>query len=530
MQQLSVVIITFNEENNIERCLRSVMNIADEIIVVDSLSTDSTELKCNQFNVRFIKHEWEGYSAQKNWADQQASNPYVLSLDADEALSDQLRNSILEEKKDWKYDSYSFNRHTNYCGKWINHSGWYPDCKIRLWNKEKGSWNGAAVHESIVMHRNASHKMIKGDLLHYSYTSIYQHIEQQNLFSEIAAKAAFEANVKSTVFMVLFSPLWKFIRNYIFKLGFLDGTYGFIVCSVASFSTFLKYIKLYHLKKEVLNDRKQALRFSYNPNIRVSLIISTYNRPDALELVIKSALIQSVFPDEIIIADDGSSDETKYLIDKYIAISPVPIIHCWHEDIGFRLAHIRNRAIAMSKGNYIVSIDGDVVMHKQFIKDHIDHTRQGYFIQGSRVLLLQEKTQKYLRNGSLNLYLYSSGISNRKNTVRHFFLARLFSSTSTTNSRGTRGCNMSFWKSDLLSINGFNEEYVGWGREDSDIVVRLYNKGVKRIKLKFSGLVFHLFHPENKNTEQLNRNDIVLQQTIDDKISWCKNGIDKYIN
>lgn len=250
MQQLSVVIITFNEEKNIERCLRSVVEIADEIIVVDSFSTDTTEEICNRFKVRFIKHKWEGYSAQKNWANKQASFSYVLSLDADEALSEELKNSILEEKKNWRYDSYSFNRHTNYCGHWINYSGWYPDCKIRLWNIQKGSWDGAAVHETIAMESNTSNKVLKGDMLHYSYTSIQQHIEQQNLFSEIAAQSAFDSKVKVSIFIVLFSPLWKFIRNYIFKLGFLDGIYGFVVCSVAAFATFLKYVKLYHLYNE----------------------------------------------------------------------------------------------------------------------------------------------------------------------------------------------------------------------------------------------------------------------------------------
>lgn len=529
MQQLSVVIITFNEEKNIERCLRSVLGIADEIIVVDSYSTDSTEEICQRFNVQFIKHEWEGYSAQKNWANKQAKFPYILSLDADEALSDELKNSILEEKKDWKYDCYSFHRHTNYCGHWINHSGWYPDCKIRLWNLEKGFWDGAAVHESISMKANASHKVLKGDMLHYSYTSIHQHIEQQNLFSEIAARSAFESKAYISPLVVILSPLWKFIRNYFFKLGFLDGFYGFIVCNVSAFSTFLKYAKLYHLYNKDKKEKKQALRFTYNPHIKVSLIISTYNRPDALEIVLKSALRQTVFPCEIIVADDGSKQETRQLIENYISMSPIPIVHCWHEDEGFRLAHIRNKAIAMANGNYIVSIDGDVVMHKHFVQDHIDHARHGFFVQGSRVLLLQSKTDEFIRKGRLDLYLYSSGISNRKNTVRNTILARLFSSISKSNARGTRGCNMSFWKSDLLAVNGFNEEFVGWGREDSDIVVRLYNAGVNRLKLKFSGLVFHLFHPENKNTEQLNHNDIVLQQTIDNHISWCDNGVDKYL-
>jgi glycosyltransferase involved in cell wall biosynthesis len=530
MQQLSVVIITFNEEKNIERCLRSVVGIADEIIVVDSFSTDNTETICRGFEkLKFYKHSFLGYIEQKNKALEFASNPYVLSLDADEALSEELQQSILKAKEAWSYDGYRFNRLNNYCGIWIRHTDWYPDRKLRIFDKRKGTWAGDNPHDQYILPHGSKIGYLKGVILHYSYDSISQHIIQQNKFSNIAAQVLFERGKNVSILGIVSKPMWTFFRNFFIKLGFLDGFYGFLVCSVSAFYTFMKYVKLYHLHRKAYFEKKQAMRFAYNPNVRVSLIISTYNRIDVLKLVLKSALRQSVYPCEIVVADDGSTEETKQLVDYYASVSPVPIIHCWHEDLGFRLAHIRNKAIAISRGNYIVSIDGDVVMHKHFIKDHIDHARAGYFIQGSRVLLLQEKTNDFIRKERLDLFLYSTGISNRKNTVRNPILARLFSSHSSKNVRGTRGCNMSFWKSDLIKVNGFNEEFVGWGREDSDIVVRLHNAGVSRLKLKFSGLVFHLFHPENRNNEQLNHNDIVLQQSIDNKISRCENGIDKYL-
>ena len=142
MTQLSVVIITFNEERNISRCLDSVKDIADDVVVVDSFSVDKTEQICKEKGARFISHTFDGHIQQKNWAITQAKFPHILSLDADEALSDELKKSILEVKKNWKHDGYSMNRLTNYCGQWIYHCGWYPDRKLRLFNSKKGNWGG----------------------------------------------------------------------------------------------------------------------------------------------------------------------------------------------------------------------------------------------------------------------------------------------------------------------------------------------------------------------------------------------------
>ncbi len=249
MVQISAVIITYNEERNIERCLRSLEGIADEIVVVDSYSTDNTELLCKPFNVRYLQHPFLGYMQQKSWATEQAVFDYILSLDADEQLSDELRDSILEAKNNWKADGYSFNRLTNYIGKWIRHCGWYPDAKLRLWDRRKGAWSGINLHESVKMQANASQAKLKGDLLHFSYYSIKQHLDQINKFTEIAAAEGHAKGKKTSLFIAAFKGIWKFKRDYFFKLGFLDGYYGFVICALSGYAVFIKYLKINELKK-----------------------------------------------------------------------------------------------------------------------------------------------------------------------------------------------------------------------------------------------------------------------------------------
>ncbi len=249
MIKLSVVIITFNEERNISRCLDSVKDVADEIVVVDSFSTDKTREICESRNVRFIEHKFEGHIEQKNYAMNQASYDYILSLDADEALSDELKTSILEVKKDWTHDGYTFNRFTNYCGKWIRHSGWYPDVKLRLWDRRKGKWQGVNPHDKCVLEPGAKVKHLKGDLLHYSYYTIEEHILQANKFSTIAAEQLVKKKKHVPFIKVLINPFFKFLRNYFLKAGFLDGYYGFIICTITAHETFQKYAKAWHLAR-----------------------------------------------------------------------------------------------------------------------------------------------------------------------------------------------------------------------------------------------------------------------------------------
>lgn len=249
MTEISVVIITFNEERNIERCLKSVVPVADDIVVIDSFSTDKTEEICSRYPVRFIKHKFEGHIEQKNWAITQAKFPYVLSVDADEELDETLTNSILEVKNNWTHDGYFFNRLTNYCGKWIRHCGWYPDRKLRLWDSRKGTWTGENPHDRYELQPGSSQKYLEGNLNHYSYYSIADHIAQVNKFTDIASKELFRKNKKTTILDVTLRPVWKFKKDYIFKAGFLDGYYGFVISIISAHACFLKYAKLRQLNK-----------------------------------------------------------------------------------------------------------------------------------------------------------------------------------------------------------------------------------------------------------------------------------------
>ena len=242
MIQLSAVIITYNEEKNIGRCLDSLVGIADEVVIVDSFSTDQTADICSKFEgVRFLQHPFEGHIEQKNYALQQAKFPYVLALDADEALGKDLKKSILQVKEFWQYDGYTMNRLTNYCGQWIHHSGWYPDQKLRLWQVEKGNWGGTNPHDKVEMKTDSTTEHLAGDLLHYSYYTVQEHFERAEKYAVIAAKAMHRQGKRATWINVVFSPVLKFLRNYVLKGGFLDGNLGYTICRLSALETFWKY-------------------------------------------------------------------------------------------------------------------------------------------------------------------------------------------------------------------------------------------------------------------------------------------------
>lgn len=249
--KISAVIITQNEERDIARCLLSLHGVADEVVVVDSGSTDRTEQICREHNARFFCHPWQGYSMQKNYANSLAENNWILSIDADEALSETLRQSVIKLKTSDIAENqvFSVNRLTNYCGNWIRHCGWYPDRKVRLFCRNAKRWQGD-IHEILAdTTGTTSETTLNGDLLHYSYHSVEQHIRQADKFTTLTARQAFEKGKKAPLASIIFKPRWKFCRDYFFKLGFLDGYAGYQVCKISAFATFLKYSKLRMLCK-----------------------------------------------------------------------------------------------------------------------------------------------------------------------------------------------------------------------------------------------------------------------------------------
>ncbi len=250
MPKLSVVIITFNEEKNIGQCLDNIKSIADDIVVVDSYSTDKTQEIVEQKGARFVQHIFEGHIQQKNWAVSQAKFPHILSLDADELPDKRLLHEILLVKDNWTHDGYYFNRLNNYCGKWIRHSGWYPDRKLRLWDSRKGKWQGENPHDFYIMEEGSTTKYLRGNLLHYSFRSISEHTLQINKFTDIGAKAALDKGKRSSLLKIICLPKWRFIRDYIFKLGIMDGYYGYIVCKLSAQASFQKYVKMKQLQQQ----------------------------------------------------------------------------------------------------------------------------------------------------------------------------------------------------------------------------------------------------------------------------------------
>lgn len=248
--RISAVIITLNEEKNIGRCLASLVGVADEIVVLDSGSSDKTEQICQHYGAIWASQNWLGYGAQKNAAIELATGPYILSLDADEALSPQLQAKIASLKQEKMAIAYRFNRLTNYCGHWIRHCGWYPDRKIRLWKKGRAEWTTPRVHETVVVSSGVKIVDLNANLLHYTYYSLSEHIAIANTYTTLVAEAYALRGKKASWFKLYLNPIFSFVRDYFLRRGILDGYYGFVICLVAAFSTFLKYAKLKQLLEQ----------------------------------------------------------------------------------------------------------------------------------------------------------------------------------------------------------------------------------------------------------------------------------------
>ena len=244
MIKLSALIITFNEEKNIARCLDSLVEVADEIIVVDSQSNDKTIEICEQKGAKVVQREFTNFVEQKNFAVSQASYDYVLSIDADELLSPELISSIKKTKENWKYDAYEMKRLNYYCGQWIKHCGWYPGWKPRIFDRRKGHWTGILVHETLQMDSGTTMGQLEGDLLHYAYHSVAEHILKTNRYTDLTTQEAISKGKKSSLIKIWLNPKIRFFRDYIVKGGFRDGYYGYIICSISALATFLKYSKL----------------------------------------------------------------------------------------------------------------------------------------------------------------------------------------------------------------------------------------------------------------------------------------------
>jgi glycosyltransferase involved in cell wall biosynthesis len=258
-----------------------------------------------------------------------------------------------------------------------------------------------------------------------------------------------------------------------------------------------------------------------------SLIIATYNWKEALALVLATVRAQTLLPGEVLVADDGSRDDTREYLAREAETFPVPLRHFWQEDDGFRKSRILNEAMARATGEYLIEIDGDMMLHPEFVRSHMRAARRGWYIQGSRMMLGAAATARTLAAKKLSAGVLSPGVRNRINGIHAPVLSSL--------SRGepgpihrTRGCNISYWREDILRVNGYNEDMEGWGREDTELVARLMNSGVRRRNLKFAAVSYHLHHrAREKNADAANL--ALALQVVRDGVTRCEHGIDRHL-
>jgi len=254
-----------------------------------------------------------------------------------------------------------------------------------------------------------------------------------------------------------------------------------------------------------------------------ALLISTYNWPEALDLVFQSILIQTRMPDEIIIADDGSGNETRKVIDAFREKCPVPVRHLWQHDDGFRKTVIVNQAISYTDCAYIIQIDGDIMLHPNFIEDHFRVQEKGTYIRASRVLLDEEKTKSFLLTKTYTPpSIFSKGITNRINALRWPFLAG-FLIKRKKRSNNIHGSNCAYWRNDFIAVNGYNNALLGWGHEDIELAARLVNNGVLQKRVKLLAIGYHLHHTYNdRGRAAFNRE--IYQQVVDSGTTTCNDG------
>lgn len=259
--------------------------------------------------------------------------------------------------------------------------------------------------------------------------------------------------------------------------------------------------------------------------MKITVIVTTYNRPDALKRVLDGLLAQTCLPDEIIVADDGSTLDTRAMLAPYIALQGRSISHVWQKDKGFRAGRIRNKAVLASNGDYLILLDGDCIPEAHFVADHMSLAEKGCFFQGKRVLVHEKQTDSFDHRDSQSiLRLIGLALCSSISNTHHIIRLPFFPSYKVEKISGIRSCNMGIYKKDLEAINGFNQAFVGWGREDTEFVVRLFKYGLKRKENPFRAICYHLWHPENSRAN-LAENDRLLEASVKLDSYYCDSGL-----
>lgn len=261
--------------------------------------------------------------------------------------------------------------------------------------------------------------------------------------------------------------------------------------------------------------------------MKTALLISTYNTAKVLNLILLSIEKQTVLPNEILIADDGSSDNTKEIVECFKKKNAIPVLYEWHKDKGFRKSAIINKTIAKSQSDYIIQVDGDCILHDNFVEDHIKNATKKMYLYGTRVHVKERYVPNVIAKSKIKFNFFSLLLKKRFRGLHSSLFSKMFKAQSHISDK-FRGCNTSFWKEDFIAINGYNEDIEGWGREDSELMIRLHNLGIRAKRLKFCGIVYHLDHPE-KDRSNFKANDYIQNETINKRLTYIPNGIDKYL-
>ncbi|WP_307983664.1 glycosyltransferase [uncultured Helicobacter sp.] len=554
-KKISICILVKNAQGTIKECLKALKDF-DEIILLDNESTDSTleiargvseewtrdsrivgnlehedskdsknsakpaesanaiyshAKPAKPATIRIFSSPFLGFGALKNLAISHARNEWVFVVDSDEVIEQGIYAELETLDLSCVRAIYALPRKNLYAGEWIKACGWSPDFVLRIFNKSYTHFNENLVHESVILPSDSKKHYLKTALKHYAYDDVAHLIDKMQYYSNLYAKQNLGKPSSPTKAFV--RGTWSFVRNYFFKKGILYGYKGFIISVCNALGTFFKYIKLYEL-----NTHTHTI---------CSLIITTYNQKERLALVLDSVRALNPLPFEVIIADDGSKEDTRELIESYARDFPCALKHIWQEDKGFRLSEIRNKAINASKGEFIIVLDGDMIVDSHFVGDYLKVSRKGVFVQGSRVILDSNITKKILESKNYHLAFTKKPLKARRCKILSKFIfkrsvlkAKVFDKKELI--KGVRGCSMGFFKEDFARIGGFSERFRSWGREDSEFVARFLFAGGEFRRLKFSAIAYHLYHDESPKTS-LESNHQLYLETIKNKSKSCEN-------
>ncbi|RLD84308.1 MAG: hypothetical protein DRJ10_01590 [Bacteroidetes bacterium] len=508
LKKISAVIIVKNSEQVIARTLDSLKDF-DEVIIYDNGSMDKTLPIAGHYkNVKIILGEFTGFGNTKNVAAEFAHNNWVFSIDSDEVISSQLYESINNVDLD-NNSVYWCYRYNYYRKRRIKYSGWGKEEVSRLYNKNVTHFNKRLVHEGLEL-KNFNHVKLKGELRHYSYFNIADFNKKRDFYSDLFALEN-KGIRKSSPLLAFISGSFDFLNTYITKLAFLDGYRGLLIAISNAHETFLKHLKLYEA--------------NLKNNYKVSLIITSCGNKDALELCLKSALNQFILPNEILIINAKKDKESHELITEFAKKSFIPVSY-FEDESQNNIASLRNKAISKTRHDYLIFVDSNSILHKDFIIDHISCAKRGAYIQGKLVKIKEELSLQLINTKQIKLPgLFSGNYKNIFKGVRLTFLSKFYCLVKKKRPNGVGVYNFSLFKEDIIKVNGFNEDYNEWSLIDREILERLCNKGVRRIDVRFRAIQYHL-SKSDVGSESVNK---LKTQIENEKNIWCNNGLDKYL-